>query len=69
MNYYQPTAPPKLWTQMSRKKKAKYMDAMKQLYGGNGAKEGVCAESTSTHRKDRTRDFHEMAVEDPFRGL
>jgi len=39
MSYYQSNAPPKLWSQLSKKKKLKYMECMKQLYGEKNAKE------------------------------
>lgn len=37
MNNFVP--PPNAWTQMSKKKKTKYLDAMTQLYGDKNAKE------------------------------
>lgn len=55
--------PPKTWTQRSKRYKAKYMEAARQLYGDNHAKEGVQVTSTNTNRKDRTRDIHEVALE------
>ena len=63
MSYYQSTAPPKLWTQMSRKKKSKYMDAMKQLYGGNDAKEDLRTRNTDSHRETGTSKALHVAKE------
>jgi len=56
MSYYQSNAPPKLWTQMSRKKKAKYMDSMNALYGGNDAKEDLQARNANPHRETGTSE-------------
>ena len=56
--------PPKTWTHWSKKKKAKHMDALKQLYGDSHAKEGdVQAKDTNTDGENRTRNVHEMALE------
>lgn len=56
MSYYDAHAPPKIWTQMSRKKKLKYMDAMKILYGGNDAKEAASKGNSNTHRETGTSE-------------
>ena len=56
MNLYQSNAPPKLWNQMSRKKKAKYMDAMKLLYGATHAQEGNSTRNSHTHGKTRASE-------------
>jgi hypothetical protein len=56
MSYYQSTAPPKLWSQMSRKKKAKYMDVLKQLYGGKDATEAASQRNTNPDRKTGTSE-------------
>lgn len=59
-----PKYPPKQWEERSKRYKAKYMDAMKALYGDNHATEGdVQTESTNTDGANGTTDIHEVALE------
>lgn len=53
------------WMRMSKKKKVKYMECMKQLYGDKHAKEGnVQVKDTNTNRKDRTDQIMCLAKEE-----